>query len=140
MHIDIILLDRANWFMKNIFNLKNLILLFQGAMVGTGAILSGVSGGVLCVAFGIYEPMTVGTAALDFGGIVPLIIGLLITVILFARLFNSLFKKHYALVSRIILGIVIASSLKMVPTSFASVWTLILSIVCFVTEVVICFI
>lgn len=95
---------------------------------------------MLCVAFGIYEPMTVGTAALDFGGIVPLIIGLLITVILFARLVNSLFEKHYALVSRIILGIVIASSLKIVPTSFASVWTLILSIVCFVTEVVICFI
>ena len=29
----------------------------QGAIVGVGAILPGVSGGVLCVAFGIYEPM-----------------------------------------------------------------------------------
>lgn len=34
-----------------------LILLLQGAIIGTGAILPGVSGGVLCVAFGIYEPM-----------------------------------------------------------------------------------
>ena len=37
---------------------KDLILLFfQGVLIGTGAILPGISGGVLCVAFGIYEPM-----------------------------------------------------------------------------------
>jgi len=29
----------------------------QGAIVGVGAILPGISGGVLCVAFGICEPM-----------------------------------------------------------------------------------
>ena len=33
------------------------ILLLQGAIIGTGAILPGISGGVLCVAFGLYEPM-----------------------------------------------------------------------------------
>lgn len=43
--------------MKNIINMKNMILLLQGAIVGTGPILPGVSEGVLCVAFGIYEPM-----------------------------------------------------------------------------------
>ena len=37
---------------------KNHLLRFlQGALIGTGAILPGISGGVLCVAFGIYEPM-----------------------------------------------------------------------------------
>lgn len=34
-----------------------LLLFLQGAIVGTGAILPGISGGVLCVAFGIYEPL-----------------------------------------------------------------------------------
>ena len=43
--------------MGKILNIKNLLLLIQGAIVGTGAILPGISGGVLCVAFGIYEPM-----------------------------------------------------------------------------------
>jgi putative membrane protein len=37
--------------------LKNILYIIQGAIVGIGAILPGVSGGVLCVAFGIYEPM-----------------------------------------------------------------------------------
>lgn len=36
---------------------KIVLLFFQGALIGTGAILPGISGGVLCVAFGIYEPM-----------------------------------------------------------------------------------
>lgn len=34
-----------------------LLLFLQGAIVGTGAILPGISGGVLCVAIGIYEPL-----------------------------------------------------------------------------------
>jgi uncharacterized membrane protein len=43
-----------------------------------------------------------------------------------------LFKKHYAMISRIILGFVISSSLKTIPHSFESVWTMIISVVCFV--------
>ena len=37
--------------------LQSVLYMIQGAIVGVGAILPGVSGGVLCVAFGIYEPM-----------------------------------------------------------------------------------
>lgn len=37
--------------------IKMLIYFLQGALIGTGAILPGISGGVLCVAFGVYEPM-----------------------------------------------------------------------------------
>ena len=36
---------------------KFIVLVVQGAIIGAGAILPGISGGVLCVAFGIYQPM-----------------------------------------------------------------------------------
>lgn len=108
-----------------------------GFIWGLSLIIPGLSSSSLLIYVGLYEPMTAGIAALDFGVIIPLGIGLLITVVLFARLVNSLFEKHYALVSRIILGIVIASSLKIVPTSFGSVWSLILSLVCFVVGFII---
>lgn len=37
------------------FSLSNFVLrVFQGALVGLGAVLPGISGGVLCVVFGIY--------------------------------------------------------------------------------------
>lgn len=33
------------------------VKLFQGALIGLGAVLPGISGGVLCVIFGIYKPV-----------------------------------------------------------------------------------
>ena len=36
---------------------RHIIHAVQGAIVGAGAILPGISGGVLCVSFGIYQPM-----------------------------------------------------------------------------------
>ena len=36
---------------------RGLLLLLQGAIVGFGAIMPGVSGGTLCVAFGMYKPL-----------------------------------------------------------------------------------
>ena len=41
---------------------KNPVILFfirilQGALIGLGAVLPGISGGVLCVIFGIYKPI-----------------------------------------------------------------------------------
>lgn len=37
--------------------LSVLLLIFQGALVGIGAVLPGISGGVLSVVFGIYKPL-----------------------------------------------------------------------------------
>ena len=37
--------------------LQWLLRVIQGALIGAGAILPGISGGVLCVVFGIYKPM-----------------------------------------------------------------------------------
>jgi putative membrane protein len=41
---------------KNII-LRSILLMVQGCIVGVGAILPGVSGGTLCYAFGIYNPI-----------------------------------------------------------------------------------
>ena len=39
-------------------SVSRLILqVFQGALIGLGAVLPGISGGVLCVVFGIYKPV-----------------------------------------------------------------------------------
>ncbi len=43
---------------KNSPGIMRLILqIFQGALIGLGAVLPGISGGVLCVVFGIYKPV-----------------------------------------------------------------------------------
>ena len=44
--------------MKKNFSVSKLIMqLLQGALIGLGAVLPGISGGVLCVVFGIYKPV-----------------------------------------------------------------------------------
>ncbi len=40
---------------KNFSVMKFVVKVFQGALIGLGAVLPGISGGVLCVVFGIYK-------------------------------------------------------------------------------------
>lgn len=102
-----------------------------GLVWGLSLIVPGLSSSSLLIYMGLYEPMTAGIAAFDFSIILPLLCGLLITVLSLARFVNRLFQKQYALISRIILGIVISSSLKIVPSKFDGVEIFLLSIACF---------
>ena len=81
---------------------------------------------------GLFEPLTAGIGSLDVAVLLPFLIGIAITVLLFARLVTMLFEKHYPLVSRVILGFVIASSLKILPSTFDSMGLLVISLACFV--------
>ena len=102
-----------------------------GVIWGLSFIVPGLSSSSVLLYMGLYEPMTAGIAAFDLAVLLPLLLGLAITVVSLARLVNNLYEKHYALVSRLILGFVVASSLKIVPAEFESVGTLVLSLVCF---------
>jgi len=102
-----------------------------GLVWGLSLIIPGLSSSSVLLYMGLYEPMTAGIAALDFGVILPLLLGLLITVLSLARFVNALYEKHYAIVSRFILGFVVASSLKIVPSSFESAGSLVFSLLCF---------
>lgn len=46
----------AGWNQKG-HSVSWLIRIFQGILIGIGAVLPGISGGVLCVMFGIYQPV-----------------------------------------------------------------------------------
>ena len=70
----------------------------QGAIIGVGAILPGVSGGVLCVAFGLYEPLmellTTPKKALkeNHRMFVPFIVGWALGFVLLAKLIEMFFS------------------------------------------------
>lgn len=42
---------------ENKKSVSNLFRVLQGALIGLGAVLPGISGGVLCVIFGVYQPI-----------------------------------------------------------------------------------
>ena len=63
--------------------------------------------------------------------LIPLFLGIGGSALLLARVVDFFFRRKYAVMSRIVLGFVIASSLKIVPAEFDGAVTLIVSLVCF---------
>ena len=104
--------------------------LFCGFMWGLSLIVPGLSSSTVLIFLGLFQPLTDGIGSFDFKIILPFVIGIVITALAFAKLVNMLFKKHYAVISRIILGFVISSSLKTLPYEFESLTTMIIAIVC----------
>lgn len=106
--------------------------LLSGAIWGLSLIIPGLSSSSVLLYLGLYEPLTAGIGSLDFSVIIPFVIGIGGTAIILARVVTMLFERHYATVSRIILGFVIASSLKILPSSFETPLVFVVSIICFV--------
>ncbi len=114
-----------------------LSFMFCGFMWGISLIVPGMSSSPVLQYLNLLEPLTSGIGKFDFRVLIPFVIGIAVTVLAFARLVNMLFKKHYALISRIILGFVISSSLKTLPSAFRSTWSMVLSLVLFVVGFVV---
>lgn len=77
-----------------------LLHLLQGALIGFGAVLPGVSGGVLCVVFGVYkiimELMSHPIKALkkNMRTLVPVIVGVVIGFLGLAKLLGVLLERY----------------------------------------------
>lgn len=105
---------------------------FCGILWGLSTIVPGMTSTSVLISLDLYEPLTSGIANVDIRVLIPFFTGIIATIFLLARLVNMLYKKHNTLMSRAILGFVIASSIKIIPTDFTNTFVLIISIVCFV--------
>ena len=61
------------------------------------------------------------------GAILP---GMVLTILLLARLVSWFFRKHYSIAFHGIFGIVLAATLVIIPTSYVGAWEIVLSAVC----------
>ncbi len=97
-----------------------LLRVLQGALIGAGAILPGISGGVLCVIFGIYQPMMsllahpVRTFKKNVKLLLPVLIGCLLGFLGLARLVEWLFKASSNLAIWLFIGLIVG----MIPSLF----------------------
>lgn len=105
--------------------------LLCGVLWGFSLIIPGFSSSSILIYVGLFEPMTAGLAACDMSVVLPMLLGIVVIALIFARLVYMLFKKQYAIMSRIVLGFVIASTLKIIPASFKNAWELVISVACF---------
>ncbi len=93
--------------------------IFCGALWGISLIVPGMSSSSLLMFLGLYQPMSAGIASFDMNVLFPFAIGIIGTVLLLARLVNHLFNKHYGIAFYCVIGFVIASTIPIIPISFA---------------------
>lgn len=112
--------------------------IFCGACLALSIIAPGMSFSTTLMPLGLYEPFVAGIGDFDFGVLIPGGIGVLATVILFAKAVDMLFKKHYSVAFHAIVGVVIAATVMIIPVqSFTvSVSGCIINLVCLVVGVV----
>lgn len=106
--------------------------LFCGFCLALSIIAPGMSFSTLLMPLGLYTPFVDGIGHFDLSVLVPGGIGALLTVILFAKAVDMLFKRHYSIAFHAIVGIVIAATVMIIPfSSFAaSASSAIINIIC----------
>ena len=103
---------------------------FCGALWGMSLVIPGLTSASVLMALGLYQPMLEGLARLDFLVLSACLPGMVLTILLLARLVSWFFRKHYSIAFHGIFGIVLASTLVIIPTSYVGAWEIVLSAVC----------
>ena len=112
---------------------------FCGVLWGAGIVIPGMTSSSVMMALGLYQPMLDGLARLDLLVLSACLPGLVLSVALLARLVSWFFRRYYSAAFHGILGIVMASTLVIIPTSYSGPWEMALSALCCVGGAVLAF-
>ena len=90
--------------------------IFSGSLMGLGLVIPGMSPSNFLLYFNVYEKVTAGITELNLSIVIPVFIGAVLSVLLFAKLMEYLFAKYYATMNHFILGLVIGSTVAILFT------------------------
>ena len=85
--------------------------MLAGALIALGVIVPGLSPSNLLIVLGLFNAMIEGFKRADLMVFIPIGVGGLVTVLLFAKIMERVLQLHYAKLYHFILGIVVASTL-----------------------------
>lgn len=105
--------------------------MFAGVIFGISIVLPGLSAYTLLEFFGIFQPMLDAVNTLDFTVLLPVGIGGATALILFAKMINLLYEKHFSLMSHIIIGVVMATTVPLIPIRYTSVFDFVIKLLLF---------
>lgn len=104
--------------------------LFCGVVWGLSLVVPGLSSSSILLFMGLYEPMSNGIGDLNLMVLLPLVAGILISALSCARGVEFLLKKHYQVFYHVIMGVVCASTLLIIPTSYAGIGEILICLAC----------
>lgn len=89
--------------------------IIYGLIIGFGTIVPGVSASFILMYIGAYEILLDALVSLDLMVIIPVGIGFVLSVLLFAKLINFLFERAYGFTYYTVLGFVFGSIFAIIP-------------------------
>src|SRR5699024_2371 len=92
--------------------------LIAGVLIALGIIVPGLSPSNFLVYVGMYKAMSDGIKTLDFGVILPIGIGAVITVLSLSKVMDYIFSKAYSQLFHFIMGVVFASTIMIIATNY----------------------
>lgn len=95
--------------------------IFSGVLWGLSIVVPGMTSSSILMSLGIYQDLNSGIAAFDMGVIIPWILGMFGTAVLLARLVTYLFDKFYSLSFHAVVGIVLASTIVIIPLEYNNI-------------------
>ncbi|KAF1301067.1 DUF368 domain-containing protein [Enterococcus saccharolyticus] len=93
--------------------------MIAGGLIGLGMIVPGLSPSNFLVYMGMYKAMSDGIKTLDLSVVIPIAIGGMVTVLGLSKVMDYIFSKAYAQLFHFIMGIVLASTIMIIPTNYA---------------------
>lgn len=100
-----------------------------GFIFGFGTIIPGVSSSAILIALGLYQPMLERCTSLDFGILIPVAAGILLSGIMLLKLVEWLFNKFYGAASFIFFGLLGGSTVAIIPKITEINLTLVISLI-----------
>lgn len=95
--------------------------IFSGVLWGLSIVVPGMTSSSILMSLGIYQDLNSGIAAFDMGVIIPWVLGMFGTAVLLARLVTYLFDKFYSLSFHAVVGIVLASTIVIIPLKYNNI-------------------
>jgi putative membrane protein len=113
--ISFVLLLLAEWYLGANVPQNTGTWFLAGALIAFGVLIPGMSPSNFLVYLGLYKPMVEAFKTFDFSVLLPILAGGAACLFLFSKLVDYLFSKIYTGMFHGILGIVLASTVMIIP-------------------------
>ena len=92
---------------------------FCGLLWGLSLIVPGLTSSSILMAVGLLTPMVEGFTRFDRAVILPWLLGMALIVLTLSRAVNWCFQKHYPLFYHAVFGVVLSSTLTIIPLQYS---------------------
>lgn len=94
---------------------------FSGALWGISIVIPGMTSSPILMSLGVYQELNSGIADFNMNVIIPWVLGMMVTAILLAKLVNYLFDRFYSYSFHAVVGIVLASTVAIIPLEYNNI-------------------